>query len=77
MRVRLLLRWLRSVHNVLLQVVKYHKVLSDNGKGKQEFEVEFDAQWRFWKVSGYCAIPLRMNLDKTTGEVKLCCLFEV
>lgn len=58
------------------QVVKNHKVVSDDGKGKMEFEVEFDAQWRFWKVSGYCAIPLRMHLDKSTGEVRLYCVWK-
>lgn len=50
-------------------MVKNHRVVSDDGDGRQEFEVEFDAQWRFWKVSGYCAIPLRMYLDMRNGEV--------
>ncbi|GMH35204.1 hypothetical protein BSKO_03072 [Bryopsis sp. KO-2023] len=53
----------------IFKLVKYHSVASDDGRGKQEFQLEFDAQWRFWKVRGTCAIPLKMHLDKSTGEI--------
>ncbi|GMH35242.1 hypothetical protein BSKO_03110 [Bryopsis sp. KO-2023] len=54
----------------IFKLVKYHSITADDGKGKQEFQVEFDAQWRFWKVRGTCAIPLKMQLDKNTGQIE-------
>lgn len=54
----------------IFKLVKLHRVSKDNGLGMKEVDLEFDAQWKFWKVAGTCFIPISMTMDKSTGKVR-------
>eukprot|EP00210_Caulerpa_lentillifera_P003357 g3203.t1 len=53
----------------IFKLVKTHRVIKNDGSGHKEVDLEFDAQWRFWKVAGTCFIPISMKMNKDIGKI--------
>jgi hypothetical protein len=50
--------------------MRNRKVLSDDGHGRQEVEVEQVGRWRFGPFKGSFAVKLLVTQDKRKGQVR-------